>query len=334
MFLHNAGPRWAQYLSSRELIETVGSITLLQMGVAYTCLFLLVPKVLNRGHRILFVVLVLLLLLLASEAFISFRYFYLEIAYETSHAGFLQAFGHMNYWQRLANYEFVVFVKMPLFAFPACVLTAFDFYQKQQKLLALKEQKKTAELLALKRQLNPHFLFNTLNNLYALALKKSDLTPVAIEKISAILDYMLYRCEEKFVSLRKEVEIMEDYIQIEKIRYGKRLSTTLNYELEQDVLIAPLLLLNLVENACKHSTKHELDQAKVEISIQLKEGDILMDVKNTKPPFQSNPEGSSDTQIGLKNLQNQLALIYPETHQLQTQETETQFEVNLRLRAK
>lgn len=334
VFFHGAVVSWHIFNSPREAIESISFGVLLQFGTAYICLRVIVPKTLNQGRRWLFWVLLLLLLFLMSGLYMASSYFYFERAYPETYKYFLKIYGHLNFWQRMMDIRVVVFGKFLILLFPTFMLAAYEFYQEQKKLLVLKEQKKTAELLALKRQLNPHFLFNTLNNLYALTLKKSDLAPVVIEKISAILDYMLYRCEEKFVSLRKEIDIMEDYIHIEKIRYGKRLCTTMTYELEEDVQIAPLLLLNLVENACKHSTKHELDQAKLDISIQLKEGDILIDVGNTIPPFQPDEDKDHDTQIGLKNLKNQLALIYPESHQFQILETDAYFEVKLRVSAK
>lgn len=332
IFLLNVGPQWSQYASIRELLETAGSITFLQMFVAYTSLWLLIPKVLNKGHRVTFVLLFLLLLVFASEAFISFRYFYLETAYPASHAGFLKAFGHQNYWQRLANYKFVVFVKMPLFALTACILAAFDFYKKQQRLLVLSEQKRTAELKALKNQLNPHFLFNTLNNLYALTLKKSDQAPVVIEKLSAILDYMLYRCNDPFTSLKKEISLIQDYLDIEKIRYGKRLSISLETHVEQDAPIAPLILLNLVENACKHSAGQELKQAHLTVFIAHQNQTITVRVDNTKPTMNhTHPQRPTSPGIGLNNLKMQLELLYPQTHHLQIQDQKDRFLVELKV---
>jgi LytS/YehU family sensor histidine kinase len=104
----------------------------------------------------------------------------------------------------------------------------------------------------LKTQLNPHFLFNTLNNIYVLSLENSEKTQKSIEKLSKILDHVLFRCNTKYVSLSSEIELLENYIELEKLRYDDRLQINFNNHIEQDVKIAPLILLSLVENAFKH----------------------------------------------------------------------------------
>lgn len=110
------------------------------------------------------------------------------------------------------------------YAYPCVILVAILFYIEKQKLLELHEKKREAELNALKNQLNPHFLFNTLNSLYLLALKKSEKTIKVIENLSHILDYMLYRCDKKYVLLRDELTLINKYLELEQIRYGKRVN--------------------------------------------------------------------------------------------------------------
>lgn len=102
-------------------------------------------------------------------------------------------------------------------------------------------EKKEAELAALKSQLNPHFLFNTLNNIYSLAVQNSSQTSYCIEKLAHILDYLLYRCNDKFVSLEKEIELLKNYLELQKIRFGERLVVRADYTTDHSCKIAPLL---------------------------------------------------------------------------------------------
>jgi sensor histidine kinase YesM len=222
VFLLNTGPHWEIYSSTIELVETVGMITALQIMVVLITLKLLIPQILNKNHKTLFFIALFLLVFLASELNIFIRFNYHEKVYAASYAAFLELFGQMKLSERmfsLWSFKYIFFTKLPLYFFPTAILIAHKFYKNQAAFLRLNEQKRQAELDALKNQLNPHFIFNTLNNLYALSLKKSDLAPMVIEKLSNILDYILYRCNDKFVSLTNEIQLIESYIDLEKIRY-------------------------------------------------------------------------------------------------------------------
>lgn len=316
VFIINAGPHWEVYVSNRELIETAGMITALQMFVAAIAVLVLAPRLLDKSKVWQFCALVFLLIFIASNINIVIRYAYLEPTYPLSYKGFLSMFGEMTFLERIDprwTMRYIIFSKVPNLVFPTVLILAYSFYQKQQSLLRIKEQKRTAELDALKNQLNPHFIFNTLNNIYALALKKSDQTAVAIEKLSGILDYVVYRCGDKYVSLDDEVKLIEDYIALEKIRYGKRLAVTFDNRVTTPEKIAPLLLLTLLENACKHSTQEELNQAKVSIVLETIDGGINVQISNSKPSSIARDTGQD--KVGLINLRKQLLLLYPNAHQ-------------------
>ncbi|WP_171974468.1 sensor histidine kinase [Cellulophaga omnivescoria] len=236
-----------------------------------------------------------------------------------------------SFWKRFSNFS-VFLSKSILFLTPAVLLLMAQFYKNQQRLLKLNEQKKTAELTALKHQLNPHFLFNTLNNLYSLALKKSDQTPDVIEKLADILDYMLYRCNDTFVSLQKEIELINNYLSLEKVRYGKRVQILFENNIKKDVNIAPLLLLTFIENAFKHGVSQELKEALIEININLENSQIVFYIKNTKP--NASLENSEESRIGLKNVKKQLELVYPNNYILDIKNAKETYEVTLKLLAK
>ncbi|WP_395377004.1 sensor histidine kinase [Marinicella sp. W31] len=333
VFLINTGPHWQIYSTATELIITVGLLTSLQFLVAYFAIHFSVPVFLNQGRVFLFFIFLIGSAVLVSEINIVVRYWYLEPTYAASYERFLELYGDKSFRQRMVSLwtlKYIFFTKIPLFLYPAIILIANDFHQRQRDVLELSQQKQKAELDALKNQLNPHFIFNTLNNLYTLALKKSDDTPLVIEKLSHILDYVLYRCQHEFVALTDEIELIGHYISLEKIRYGKRVEIDFQHQVNHDVKIAPLILLTLIENAFKHSTKEELGRASIQIKLKASQEHLMIEMCNTKPRYQKQPNADKEP-IGLANLRKQLALIYPQNHDLMIEESDRSFRITLEI---
>ena len=334
VFVLNAGPHWEIYSSARELIETAGLITGLQMLMAWIVLRYLVPRFLDRKQVFWFVLWVLLVTIALSEINIVIRVLYLEIRYPDSYTRFLDMFGAMSLLERMDlrwAMRYILFTKLPEFVFPAVLIAAYNFYAKQQTLLQLKEQKVAAELNALKSQLNPHFIFNTLNNIYALALKKSDQTPAAIEQLSGILDYVVYRCNQRYVALEDELALVKNYMALVQLRFGQRLQFTMQAEVSRHAKIAPLILLTLLENACKHGAEKALKGAEIKLQLSEQNGVLHVELANSKPPVSEAPGGEGN--IGLQNLRQQLALLYPGTHQLRIDDGLDWFTIHLSLPA-
>jgi len=142
-----------------------------------------------------------------------------------------------------------------------------EYNRIREKDLTLDKEKAEGELKTLKAQLNPHFLFNTLNNIYTLSLVNSPKAPESIGKLSEILDHILYKCNSKFVLLSSEIKLLEDYIDLEKLRYDERLQVSFKTNIETDAEIPPLILLSLVENSFKHGAGEDSGSPKIEISI-------------------------------------------------------------------
>lgn len=233
-------------------------------------------------------------------------------------------------WDRMTS--FMVFIRnITWLTFPSIILISVKYYRDQKDIVALKEQKKTTELNLLKHQLNPHFLFNTLNNLYALALKKSDKTPSVIAKLSEILDYILYQCKDNYVPLSKEIELLENYITLEKIRYGNRVEVRFEKKIIADVKIAPLLLLTFVENAFKHGISQELAKGTIHLEINATKNEIVFVSKNTKPKAHLEKMNAEKSAIGIQNIKKQLELLYPNNHDLMIHNNELTYEVVLKL---
>jgi LytS/YehU family sensor histidine kinase len=195
----------------------------------------------------------------------------------------------------------------------------------------LVQQKLHAELTALKSQLNAHFLFNTLNNLYGLAMQKSEKAPEGILMLSQMLDFVLYECSTDSYPIIKELDFISNYIELEKLRYGKRLQIRIQKELEdQEAGIAPLLLFPFVENSFKHGTSKMIREAWIGIRIRAKRELLTFEVENSKSPGSAdNP--AQEGGVGLENVKKRLDILYPERHQLQIREDANTYKISLEI---
>ncbi len=320
------------YASYRHLFEYYGIIVIAQMITAYTIIYILVPKFLDRKRTFLFVLWALVLLLAVFTLYQLVKFVYFDVVYFDSLNEAQRRYAVEPLWKRF-TYLPVFLSKCILFLTPTVLLLTYRFYKNQQRFLKLNEQKKVAELSALKNQLNPHFLFNTLNNLYALALEKSDKTPEVIERLSDILDYILYRCNTDYVPVQKEITLIENFIQLEKVRYGNRVEVNFDHTISEDVKIAPLILLTFIENAFKHGVSQELKKATIHISLKSEGSKLLFTIKNSKP-VNSIQRKNKDRALGLQNVQKQLKLLYPQEHDLTLTETNDFYKVVLKLTQK
>ncbi len=218
---------------------------------------------------------------------------------------------------------------IPMFAVTVVIFKKW-YIDEQQKKKLVKENLE-AELSFLKSQVHPHFLFNTLNNLYALTLIKSEQTPDIVLKLSGLLDYMIYKSNDKFVPLEKEIEIIEGYIDLEKMRYNERLE--LKYDINGETnghQIAPLILLPFIENSFKHGAGNDRSNPKISIKLNTYKEYLHLNVVNSIK-VEAKKDESLSKGIGLKNVRRRLALIYPDAHNLQIDQTENQFEINLKI---
>ncbi|MCJ0743580.1 sensor histidine kinase [Pedobacter montanisoli] len=183
-----------------------------------------------------------------------------------------------------------------------------------------------SELNFLKAQIHPHFLFNTLNNLYALTLDNSPSSPEVVLGLSQILRYMLYECKSDYVPLKRDVEIIKNYITLEKLRHGDRLD--LNFKIDGEInqqQIAPLLMIPLIENAFKHGASEMMEGAWINMVLEVNPNSIKFKVSNGKPIEQHENQRVHFGKIGLENVKKRLELIYPETHQFTTYNEEDMY---------
>lgn len=185
----------------------------------------------------------------------------------------------------------------------------YNYIKLQQTAQQLRIEKQAAELNYLKSQTNPHFLFNTLNNIYSLSRDKSDLAPESILRLSKILRYMLYETSGEYIAIEQELKIMNDYIALEKLRYDESLHINFNYDIEDmKQALPPLLLIPLVENAFKHGASETRNRPFVDIHLSVKQRQLAFFVKNSTDDY---PEDRTVKEnIGLSNLRRQLELLY------------------------
>lgn len=208
------------------------------------------------------------------------------------------------------------------------------WYENERLAKDLEKLNTETELKYLKSQINPHFLFNSLNSIYALSLKKSDLTPELILKLSDILRYILYEGSEKKVSLAQEVKYLQSFLELEKVRHGDRMA--LDIEIKGDVdgnEIAPMLLIPFVENSFKHGLGKDAASGFVHVVLDVEDNTLKFAITNSKPKNGhrlSNEKGYTGG-IGLKNVKKRLNLLYPNKHDLSVKDTENEFNVSLQL---
>ncbi|MEI9946606.1 MAG: histidine kinase [Chitinophagaceae bacterium] len=185
----------------------------------------------------------------------------------------------------------------------------YHYVKLKQTTQQLRIEKQAAELNYLRSQTNPHFLFNTLNNIYSLARDKSDVAPESILRLSKILRFMLYETGGKYISIEQELKIINDYIALEKLRYDESLRINFNYDVEDlKQSITPLLLMPLVENAFKHGASETRSEPFVDIHLTINNRRLIFVVKNSAET--SSDEFPLKENIGLSNLRRQLELLY------------------------
>lgn len=223
-----------------------------------------------------------------------------------------------------------LFEALPPILFLVAYKISWDAIQKQNKIEALNRMVAESELQFLNSQINPHFLFNNLNNLYAYALDNSPKTPGIILQLSSILRYMLYDCKDKVVPLGKELENLNDYIKLSKLQLEDEGLVSFNVEgIAASLKIAPLILMVFVENAFKHGPSSLIENVQISISIKINENTLYFNCENNYGEL-SNTENLSKG-IGLKNAVGRLDLSYPDKYVLNIDRKDNCYKVFLKL---
>ncbi len=226
-------------------------------------------------------------------------------------------------------------IKTVRFYSPALALIAWELQVKRRdeinRIHQLEKEKMANELKYLKAQINPHFLFNTLNNLYSYVVNQSPKAPDMVMKLSGILDYILYKSQKHEVPLHEELETIKHFLGLEQIRYGDRLKVEFNYSDHTATMVSPLILLSIVENAFKHGASGDIDNPEIKINIDTQNNQVYCRVWNTKSSHLGELNDAYKEGIGLKNIKRQLNLVYPENHELIIEDNADSFLVDLKI---
>jgi sensor histidine kinase YesM len=284
-------------------------ILLIAAAVSYWIAYFLIPRYLAKAKYGLFVIFLVFTVIVSLD---------LELVTTMLFIIFLEKFQVISFFANsrdvyslLSGTYFIVFLSVSI------KLAEFWYSEQKRKHAALKE-KVEAELKLLKSQIHPHFLFNTLNNIYSLSLQKSDLAPDAVLKLSGLLDYLIYHENEKRIPLKKETDFISNYIELERLRYGDRLKV--DYIIEGDpgsIRLAPFLLIPMVENAFKHGISRSREAQQLIIKLEIRRDNIDFYIENTIP---SGKKEKAPGGMGLKNLRKRLDLLYGDRHLLETRE--------------
>lgn len=213
------------------------------------------------------------------------------------------------------------------------VKITLDWYTNIREKQQLVTETMQSELRFLKSQINPHFLFNTLNSLYALTLKKSDLAPDIVLKLSEMMRYMLYECNEKWVLLSKEVNYVANYLELERIRQGNRVD--MSFEVVgnvSDQKIAPLMFIPFIENCFKHGLGNQISRGFVDIRLAVRSDELDLRIENSKAEAMPKQLHARSGGIGLVNVRRRLDLLYPNRYRLSVDDTPSSYTVNLFLK--
>jgi len=323
---------WLTYFTYRVLLygdikntyENVAYVQALEIivkiAVVYFILYFLKPLFFNPGKYLYFAALVLLAVLLASVG----QVFIIKLCVNLGiYAPFpINTFPPMHkFFSVMGHINWIVMVTF-------IIKVVKDAYQNIQINSELQKEKLETELQFLKNQVNPHFFFNTLNNLYALTLRKSNEASQVVLKLSDLMSYMIYETKNDKVLLSKELKYLNDYIELEKLRYGDYLSVDVKLEGKIDTqLVAPLIFVPFIENAFKHGVAKGAKNNSITIYFNVKQNQIEF-ICNNDINKKTNLPASG---IGLSNVKRRLELLYANSHQLSITNNENRFIVHLKL---
>ena len=284
----------------------------------YSNYFVFIPYLLSKRKFILYAVsLILSIAVLLTLNSFAFKYFPTDDVFDEVH----------NIRRMLG----ITFVSLFLIAIGTSIRVTQEWYNNEKQKNIIKSEKLDSELSFLKSQVNPHFLFNTLNNIYSLANRKSEHTGNAIMKLSHLMRYMLYEAKKETVALQLEIDYLIDFIELQKLRIPDKSKVVFNIEgNDNEREIEPLLLVPFLENAFKHGDIYSED-AKIDILLMIKEKELLYKVENKIDHF-AGEEKDKGSGIGIENLKQRLKLHYPGKHEIKTLKKENIFISSLKIR--
>lgn len=284
---------------SRAVLR-IAILLLLLMSFFYSNTLILIPKVLGKKKIVLYLLTVLSIIVIISFA-VGYIQVFLNPDYEIKPQIFNRAFNTG------------IITAILTWVISSLIKVTTEWFRNQQMMRSAENEKLNAELNFLKSQVNPHFLFNALNNIYSLENKKSPDTGPAILKLSELIRYMLYETGSEYVQLEREIDYLKNYVELQKLGLSK--DVTIDFILEGDFSnkkIKPMLLIPLIENVFKHGISY-LNNLPVKISVKVSDAQIEVTTEN--PIIEAGSGSKQNAGIGLINLRKRLSLLYPDKHE-------------------
>lgn len=299
---------WGSYKGEWKLAFIDQFIYLpVKIVITYYTIYVLLPKYVLKGKWLSFA-----FLLMASA--LTGGTFYRLITYYIEYPLFYPKYLNEPVLQIFKIFKGIVQI-YPVVFLATTIKILKHWYVNQQDKQILAHEKLEAELKFLKTQIHPHFLFNTLNNLYALTLKKSDYAPEVVLKLSELINYMLYECNAPKVPLDNELNFIKNYIEIERMRHGDDLDIKAMITGDTSgVYVAPMIILPFLENSFKHGVNEELDKSWVYLDLSIIENTLKLSIENSKSETQRLDDHEHG--IGLKNVKRRLDLLYRDDYRL------------------
>jgi sensor histidine kinase YesM len=328
--LHGPMPQIEKYgfvISCLRILMNTILMTMIYMGLTYGIIYIILPRYLSKNENWMRTT-VLLLLLISLIALINYLFFIMVFSIST----------RLGYFAKMPDMDFIIptWGRQILFNYPTVVGFALaikllkNWYLKQKEAAQAAREKINAELQLLKAQVHPHFLFNTLNNIYSFIINDSPAAPEAIKKLSTLLRYIIYECNQPLVKLEKELKMIRGYIDLEKIRYGESFNMSLQIRGNAiNKMICPLLLIPFLENSFKHGASQMLTHPWVNLNIVIEERDLYFNLSNSKPILTG--EKTVTKGLGLRNVKKRLAILYPAMHELNIIDDLMSFSVSLKI---
>ena len=288
------------------------------MTVVYVLLYFLIPRFLVKKKYFIFI--------LGFIGLIVFAILYAEV-FQLNYHSTNKFYGFDFRWGK----NILPFIHV------AGIATSIKFikyaYFQEDRAVKARQQKTIAELELLKAQIHPHFLFNTLNNLFAHTLRNSTDSPQIVSRLSDLLRFMIYESRQDFIPLAEEIKLLNNYIDLEKLRYGQELdmSVTFTGDLENK-LIRPLLLLPLIENSFKHGMSQQLEKKWIQLVMGVDQNNFYFKLANSKDPNQVKTEVKGKSKgIGLENVRRRLELLYPGKYKMEVLDQDDVFLIDISL---
>ena len=302
-------------------------MTMIYMGLTYGIIYIFLPRYLSKNRNWM-ITTVLLVLFIIVIGLINYLFFILVFSIST----------RLGYFPTMPGMQFIapVWGRQILFNYPTIVGFALaikllkSWYLKQKEAAQVAREKINAELQLLKAQVHPHFLFNTLNNIYSFIINDSPAATEAIKKLSTLLRYIINECNQPLVKLEKELKMIKGYIDLEKIRYGESFNMSLQIQGNAiNKMICPLLLIPFLENSFKHGASQMLAHPWVNLNIVIEDQYLYFNLTNSTPALTG--EKTVTKGLGLSNVKKRLTILYPGTHSLNITDDVMSFGVSLKI---